>query len=126
MYYKLIECMHCVSYVFFYSIFLHDHSQRIQANLILWSFCTYFFSARFFVGVLFNNAMSERVSFNDPHGLLSSCSRVTKNKNKSHYVFHDLSLSSFSIAISTFPNDQELNSIFLKQFICCFGAIKCK
>ena len=32
----------------------------------------------FFVGVLFNNAMSERVSFNDPHGLLSSCSRVTE------------------------------------------------
>ena len=48
MYYKLIECMHCVSYVFVYSIFLHDHSQRIQANLILWSFCTYFFSVSFF------------------------------------------------------------------------------
>ena len=52
--------------------------------------------------------------------------KLTKDENKSHYVFQDLSLSSFSIAISTLPNDQELNSIFLKQFICCFGAIKCK
>ena len=52
--------------------------------------------------------------------------KLTKDKNKSHYVFQDLSLSNFSIAISTFPNDQELNSIFLKQFIGCFGAVKCK